>query len=761
MSSLVISSAALLFQMYDGRLLEAIERVLQRELSATPRGGSAHQGLRGSNTAFPLDERAFMTVLNPLISLPNFKQRLDLVNAYGQTLLHLAIHLRYRALVRRLIEWGIDLHQKDINGFTALHCAHLCGDWVSADYLQRAGATVIALDGLGRSPVQLSIRPLQQALGSLKQYKCPPTPEQFALFLEDSRNAPQVGISTADFTYFVDTTQAYGLFIIIWLHHAEQFPRIGLLLRIATGQLLWAPSTWIQRPLPPSTRTTDEMELWGESNDAGRSSSARVLLELAFLEIHSSISSVPDFFKRLSTINEYEQSLLHFAVHLLHRQPVQQLVDWRVGSGVQGISSFAKLHCASICEGDLVVKVLQRSGAFLSVFDVRSDPNLTPESMKHTTFVDSVCKLPRRPRRSLVFVIDALDECDNTQSFLDVLKALTNVVAHVQWLKVIITSRPDVYIEHFFNDLPQSSQLRHDLTADEGATSDLRTFALDRFSRVALIQRFPPPWPQQPLFDEVVSRAAGLFIFIETIALALEHCDDPTELLKSTVRELAGTGLTSLHGLYSNILEAQRVKRSAEFQRTIRVILTTAPYRPLREEAIAELAGVRPDLVKNWAENLSSPLCRDQSADGGIRVRHLSISEFFVSDNYRSDLRDASVQLGIACLKTMVEQLHFNICKLEDSRLANADVEDLPSRINKNITDALQCSSLYWSNHPCSIPGNGDPQVVESLMKAFQRPYPLFGIEVLSITGVVPIGAPSLRKVISSWGKVSLASVCR
>ena len=159
-----------------------MERVLQQELSTTPRGASSHQDLRGSNMAFPLDEMAFMTVLNALVSLSNFKQRLDLVNAYGQTLLHLAIHLRYRALVRRLIEWGIDLHQKDINGFTALHCAHLCGDWISADYLQRAGATVIALDGLGRSPVQLSSRRLQQTLGSLKQYKCPPTPEQLARF---------------------------------------------------------------------------------------------------------------------------------------------------------------------------------------------------------------------------------------------------------------------------------------------------------------------------------------------------------------------------------------------------------------------------------------------------------------------------------------------------------------------------------------------------------------------------------------------------
>jgi hypothetical protein len=47
--------------------------------------------------------------------------------------------------------------------------------------------------------------------------------------------------------------------------------------------------------------------------------------------------------------------------------------------------------------------------------------------------------------------------------------------------------------------------------------------------------------------------------------------------------------------------------------------------------------------------------------------------------HYRVDLGDANVQLGIVCLKTMVRQLRFNICKLEDSRLANTDVRDLES----------------------------------------------------------------------------------
>jgi hypothetical protein len=273
-------------------------------------------------------------------------------------------------------------------------------------------------------------------------------------------------------------------------------------------------------------------------------------------------------------------------------------------------------------------------------------------------------------------------------------EALTDAAAHASWLKVIITSRPEVDIQRFFNGPTQFSHLRYDLTADKETPSDLRLFAEDRFKRVALMRFLQSPWPEQSLFDGVISRAAGLFIFIETLALALEHCDDPTELLKATLPDAASVGLTSLYGLYSSIVKARKVQINAEFRRMIGLLLIAAPHRPLCEETIAELAEVRPDLVKMWVADLSSMLYRDEGAGGGIRVRHLSISDFFVSDDCHSDyqinIHDANVGLGIACLKTMVEQLRFNICELEDSRLANADVKDLPSRIKENISDALQ-----------------------------------------------------------------------
>ena len=388
---------------------------------------------------------------------------------------------------------------------------------------------------------------------------------------------------------------------------------------------------------------------------------------------------------------------------------------------------------------------------------LRNDSNLSPESMKGSLFLDFIRDLPRQPKHALVFVIDALDECGDDHNRPALLKVLTDAAAHAPWLKIIITSRPEVDIQDFFQALAQSSYSSCDLAADQEASADLRTFARGQFDLVAKKWCLPTPWPERSLFDGVVSQANSLFIFIRTLVLALEECEDPEETLKATLQGSTGTGLKPLYNLYSSILKARRVPCNADFRQAIGVLLTAAPYRTLCEESIAGLAGVKHNLVTKWVNDLSSLLYRDEAANGGIRVRHLSISDFFVSNHsaYQVNMEDANVQLGIICLKTMVGQLRFNICKLEDSRLANADIMDLSCRTKEHISDALQYSSLYWSNHLCFTPDNGNICVWGLLKEFFGGLYRLFWVEVLSIMGMVPIGAPSLRRVIS-WAKVSV-----
>src|SRR5258706_15425041 len=178
--------------------------------------------------------------------------------------------------------------------------------------------------------------------------------------------------------------------------------------------------------------------------------------------------------------------------------------------------------------------------------------------------------------------------------------------------------------------------------------------------------------------------------------------------------------MESLYGLYSSILKA-RCNIDGFWQ--VIVVITTAQYRPLSKEPIAKLTGAKPNLVQKLVDGLSSLLYRDERTDGAIRIRHLSISDYFLSNRceYQVNLREAHARQGMSCLETMVKELRFNICNLDDSRLANKDVKDLQSRIEENISDPLQYSSLYWSNHVCfSADSNSrDPRVLGNLKKFF------------------------------------------
>ena len=394
---------------------------------------------------------------------------------------------------------------------------------------------------------------------------------------------------------------------------------------------------------------------------------------------------------------------------------------------------------------------------------LRDDPNLTPESMQGSLFLDFIRSLPSQPERTLVFVIDALDECGDDLRRPGLLKVLTDAAAEAPFLKIVITSRTELDIQNFFDTLTKSSYLPYDLARDQDASVDLQTFARSRFDLVASKWHLDIPWPEESDFNIAISRANGLFIYIKTLLLTLDRCEDPKKSLKDALQDSAGTGLDSLYGLYSSILKAQIKHNNAKFQRMIGVLLATAPHRALCDETIAELAGVEPYLVKTWVDALSSLLYRDEAANRGIRVRHLSVYDFFLSNRCDSqvNIRDVDVQLGISCLKVMTTQLRFNICKLDNSRLANEDIRDLPSRVEQNVSDPLQYCCLHWLNHLCIPPANRDQHmlVLESLKEFFEGLYPLFWVEVLSSMGVVPIGVPNLRRLLS-WVRVSTSTCC-
>ena len=111
-------------------------------------------------------EAAIIQSLAPLQDTLGFGEVISTTNDYKQTLAHFAVFFGYTNLLRRLLEWNIDLTIADVNGFTALHCAYKEGDRACVDLLLAKGAPETVLDALGRAPSHL----MPEGFTSLSDY---------------------------------------------------------------------------------------------------------------------------------------------------------------------------------------------------------------------------------------------------------------------------------------------------------------------------------------------------------------------------------------------------------------------------------------------------------------------------------------------------------------------------------------------------------------------------------------------------------------
>jgi hypothetical protein len=102
-------------------------------------------------------EGLMVQLLASFADSPGWEDTLSLVNEHYQTLAHLAVLFRYTTLLAKVCEWGINVDVQDVNGFTALHCAYLCGDLDSVRILRGYGVDEDIQDCLGRRPLDMYI----------------------------------------------------------------------------------------------------------------------------------------------------------------------------------------------------------------------------------------------------------------------------------------------------------------------------------------------------------------------------------------------------------------------------------------------------------------------------------------------------------------------------------------------------------------------------------------------------------------------------
>ncbi|KAG8788918.1 hypothetical protein FRC16_001289 [Serendipita sp. 398] len=405
----------------------------------------------------------------------------------------------------------------------------------------------------------------------------------------------------------------------------------------------------------------------------------------------------------------------------------------------------------------LVCKLAETWGGYRKVVAerLRKDPHLNQSSAGNELFLQLLSSLQNHPPHPLVLVIDGFDECGDISRRRSILTTLLDASLRVSWIRVVITSRQEEDIESTFSRPEYRNHYSSkDLTTEDNERKDINLFARSKLTSIS----GRDDWPGDDKLAQIVERSGGLFIYIETLWHLLQEELDKDQCLDQALSGESQDVLSGLYNLYSTTINARIGRNKEAFRSVIGVIIEAGQYQPLPDESVAQLIGVRTDVVTTLVNKLRSLLYRDTATNGGIRVRHLSIIDFLTGRNcpeeIKVDVEQVNRDMGAFCVRRMTQELRFNICCLESSFIPNRNIADLASRIKQNISIALLYSCLYWSDHLCHTPDTGDKKIYLALDKFTEDGRLLYWVEVLSLTGKIYVGESGLRRILS-WIKLS------
>lgn len=121
---------------------------------------------------------------------------------------------------------------------------------------------------------------------------------------------------------------------------------------------------------------------------------------------------------------------------------------------------------------------------------------------------------------TLVFIIDALDECMSQEDIQTLLQLLTEARSfkNVQ-LRVLVTIRPESSIHLGFRDISGAMHedfVLHDISAAI-IRHDITVFLRHELGKIKEERLLPFDWPGKPKFDLLVEKSGELFIYAATV----------------------------------------------------------------------------------------------------------------------------------------------------------------------------------------------------------------------------------------------------
>lgn len=361
----------------------------------------------------------------------------------------------------------------------------------------------------------------------------------------------------------------------------------------------------------------------------------------------------------------------------------------------------------------------------------------------------------RAMERTVILVIDALDECDPTPR-KQLMDLILSSLPELPYLRLFITSRPETYAE-LSKALP--NHVLKSTSDEEKGSNDVEIFILESTRNSSL---------QTEQVQKLIERANGLFIWASTAckivgSIALE----PEEILD----ELVGPNFAEMDALYDVALKSTLLTLEVKAALLVLGVILVA-YEPLSPASIDLLLGrSTSDLL---IRKMSSVL-RYQGHGEPVRFLHPTFREYLLrrrkDDRFFLDELEAHHRLASNCLSLMQKRLEPGICQFgneieeyeDDFQTLVTDL-DLEFVIDANIPAALRYACRFWAIHSAScllstrkyLPEDLIPSIIEFFENKF-----LDWLSVLSIINKLH-DVPSILDIMKFFlvSKAFFVNVC-
>lgn len=363
------------------------------------------------------------------------------------------------------------------------------------------------------------------------------------------------------------------------------------------------------------------------------------------------------------------------------------------------------------------------------------------------------------PRESLIFVVDALDECGDDTSRSQIANCLCQIAVLADWLKVVVTSRPQPLLAQAF-----LSRDRHRLSLDLNtldSTSDIAEYTRSSLQELVDSQKLDGKWLNNKTIATLSTRASGLFIWSTTMISFLQGQLDKDYAMEVLLEGQSADAEKNLDALYMTVIGGGNLDGlNVELKRAFLAILRiTAKNEPLSINALCDfmpLLGsqrkVKKSTLRAAFDLLQSVLYEDASNGNAIRVCHPSFLDFLESSQrcgvYWTDPKQLQQTMIENCFNIMRIGLRLNICNMKSSFIGNSEISDLQQKIRQNIPESLQYSCLHWFTHFIE----SSRTIVEHLVADFFGGMRiLFWLEVLSLIGGLEMGLYALQRILDVY----------